>query len=138
MGKLSRIDVDEILTQQEATRQKFGEIALQWGLCEPDHLCEAWCTQLAEGAERVDLNIAGIDSHATQYVGLELARKLGVVPIRSIANQIVVATSRALEAGELAELVASAGKMVRLVLADRRQIEAAIDAYYADRNHAAA
>ena len=138
MGKVDDIDVQEILSQQERTRQKFGEIALSWGLCDPDNLCEAWCAQLAGGVERVDLQQTGIDSHATHAVPREMAQRLGVIPIRSIADQVIVAAGRALEDGELAELLSAAGKNVRIVLAESRQIEAAIERYYPSRGWDAA
>lgn len=138
MGKLSRIDVDEILTQQRTTGQKFGEIAISWGLCDTDQLCEAWCAQLAWGAERVDLHEAGIDAHATHCIPRELAVRLQVIPIRQIADQVVVACSGDLGEEDLTELMTATQKNIRLVLADPQQIRSAIDIYYPARETSAA
>src|SRR2546423_848682 len=43
---LSGHDVNEILEEQNATHQRFGEIALSWGLCAPEDVWQAWCDQL--------------------------------------------------------------------------------------------
>ena len=39
-------DVEEILHEQQATNQKFGDIALSLGLCKPEDLLRAWLRQL--------------------------------------------------------------------------------------------
>src|SRR5687768_5822111 len=49
---LSNHDVEEILQEQSGTHRKFGEIALAWGLSQPEHVWNAWCRQLAQGFER--------------------------------------------------------------------------------------
>ena len=130
MGKLSTIDIDEILVEQAVTHLRFGEIALSWGLFEPDHLCEAWCRQFAEGTPRVNLDEADIDAHATQLVSADLARRLGIIPVRSIADQVVIATSRPIDSAELLELLQATGKDVRFISSDAPQIERAIRRYY--------
>src|SRR5688500_9680257 len=138
MGTLSAHDIDEILAQQAPTRQRFGEIALQWGLCDADTICEAWCSQLAQGAARVDLQQIGVDSHATDCVPRAIAIKLGIMPIRSIADKVIVAASRELTEDEVAELISVAQRGVRIVIADPRQIQAALAAYYPARDFVAA
>src|SRR5439155_6477219 len=45
MVPLSGHDVEEILQEQSATRRRFGEIALAWGLCKPEHVWDAWGQQ---------------------------------------------------------------------------------------------
>jgi hypothetical protein len=130
MGKLTTIDIDEILVEQAVTHLRFGEIALSWGLFEPDHLCEAWCRQLAEGTARINLDEIGIDEQVLQTLPGELARRLGVIPIRSIADQIIMASSRAIDSAELLELLHATGKDVRFVQSDAAQIERAISRFY--------
>ena len=49
---LSGHDVEEILEEQSANRRKFGEIALAWGLCRPEHVWDAWCQQSEMGTVR--------------------------------------------------------------------------------------
>jgi hypothetical protein len=129
MGKLSAIDIDEILVQQQATRQRFGEIALSWGLCEPTHLCAAWCAQF-EANGRMDLAAAGIDEKALLAIPAELARRLKVLPLKIISYELVIATTRVLDSTELAELLRVSGRDVRFVMGDGQAIERAISIYY--------
>ena len=54
---LSAHDVSEILEHQAATRRRFGEIALAWGLCRPQHVWQAWWAQLAQRGSLVFADI---------------------------------------------------------------------------------
>src|SRR5678816_1337210 len=78
MGKLSSIDIDEILEQQAVSHQRFGEIAVSWGLCEPVDLCEAWCVQFSEGVEPADLAGGAVDSRLVLSLPARLARQLHI------------------------------------------------------------
>ncbi len=80
MGKLSTIDIDEILEQQAVSHGRFGEIAMSWGLCEAVDVCEAWCIQFAEGFDWPDLSHCEIDAKVILAVPGELARQLHIVP----------------------------------------------------------
>jgi len=131
MGKLSAIDIDEILAEQTFSRRPFGEIALSWGLCEPQHICDAWCSQLGDGRERLDLSRIGIDPAAVMCIPAEMARRCRVMPIRMVGDQLVVATSRLMDASESAEIAATAGREIRFVKAEQSQIDEAINAHYA-------
>ena len=62
--KLSQHDVEEILEDQTATHRRFGDIALSWGLCQPEHVWQAWSDQLLTQVQRVDLETLGVDSQA--------------------------------------------------------------------------
>src|ERR1041384_3936572 len=115
MGKLSDLDIEEILVQQHVSHQRFGEIALAWGLCEPPHLCEAWMRQLAESPAKADLMSVGVDPRAVEDFSAEVARRVGVVPIRCMGDQLIVAAGRSLSSAEMTEVVRAAGKDVRVV-----------------------
>jgi hypothetical protein len=130
MGKLNEMDIEEILVQQNVSRQRFGEIALQWGLCEPPHLCEAWMRQITESAGKADLMAVGVDPRAVEDFPADVARRLEVIPIRSMGDQLIIAAARILSAAEMLEVLRWAGKEVRLVLAAEAQIQAAIEQYY--------
>src|ERR1035441_5376534 len=90
---LSHHDVDEILEEQSSTKHRFGEIALSWGLCAPEHVWQAWCDQLLSQIQKVDLEKLGVDSQATALIPGELARRLGAIPIRCLGQQLIVAVS---------------------------------------------
>jgi hypothetical protein len=46
MGVLSSGQVDEILTHQQLSRQRFGQIAVAWGWAKPQDVWQAWAMQL--------------------------------------------------------------------------------------------
>jgi hypothetical protein len=128
---LSRHDVEEILAEQEATRQRFGEIALSRGLCEVEHVWSAWCEQLVGGTQTIDLDRAGVDARAAAMLRSDTAYRLGVLPVRCQGDQIVVAIPADADPAALsAELSAATGKQPRFVTADARQLQRAIATYY--------
>jgi hypothetical protein len=132
MVALSGHDVEEILHEQHTSRRRFGEIALSWGLCQPEHVWSARSRQVGDGAaaEAVDLDRDGIDAQAVALLDGEVARSLRVIPIRADGQEVVVASDAAL--GELArhELQSLLKKNVKCVTAAKNQIDAAIDVYY--------
>ena len=129
---ISRHDVYEILEEQSATRRKFGQIALNWQLCEPQHVWQAWSSQLVGRTPRVDLERFGVDSQAAADLPGWVAVALGVVPVRTMDNMLVVAASEKSlpRAAEL--LTAHTKKPLTFVIADARQVEAAVQRYYAN------
>jgi hypothetical protein len=127
---MSRHDVYEVLEEQTNTRKKFGQIALQLGLCEPVHIWQAWSTQLVGRTPRVNLPEFGIDAQATSDVPAWLAAALGVVPIRSMEDRLVIAASDATLARAIEILTAQTTKPITFVLADKQQVEDAIARYY--------
>jgi hypothetical protein len=129
MGKLTSIDIDEILEQQAASGARFGEIAISWGLCAPEHVCEAWCVQFAEGLDWVDLS-HGLDAKLILSVPAELARQLHIVPLVSIADQMVVASAEPVDGDQWMQILEATGKDVRFILAEPEAIERALDVYY--------
>jgi hypothetical protein len=133
MGKISDIDVHEILTEQVYSHRKFGEIALAWGLCEPADLCQAWCEQISTEGDEVDLLDKGIDARAMDAIPAELALRLRALPLRAIGNQLVVAMDHAPDSAEVAELLRWAGRDVRFLLADAQQLQQALGRCYPRR-----
>jgi len=127
---LSRHDVYEVLEEQAGTHKKFGQIALQLGLCEPVHVWQAWSSQLLGRTPRVNLVDFGVDAQATSELPGWLALALGVVPIRSMQDRLVIAASDNTLARATEVLTAQATKPVSFVLAERAQVEAAIGRYY--------
>jgi hypothetical protein len=128
--KLSQHDVEEILEDQNASRRRFGEIALSWGLCEPEHVWQAWCDQLLSQVQKIDLDALGIDAQAAAMIHREVALQLGAIPIRCLGRHLIVAVSDSNTARVAAELELITSKELRFVLADARQIDRAIGVYY--------
>jgi hypothetical protein len=130
IGQLTPHDIDEILAEQRHRRQPFGQIAIALGFCQPEHVWAAWCAQLAERVEAVDLNHLGIDAQAIEFLPRELALGLPALPVRVWEGMLVVAISDAARATGVAELARRVGMDVRCVLAPAAQIDAALARYY--------
>jgi hypothetical protein len=128
--KLSQHDVEEILEDQNATHRRFGEIALSWGLCEPEHVWQAWSEQLLTQVQSVDLEQLGVDAQAAAMIHREVALQLCAIPIRCLGNQLIVAVGEANTSRVAAELELITAKELRFVHADRAQIEQAIATYF--------
>ncbi|MGB7158956.1 MAG: hypothetical protein WBD40_12865 [Tepidisphaeraceae bacterium] len=131
MVELSGHDVEEILHEQGTSRRRFGEIALSWGLCQPEHIWSAWCLQVREGLESIDLDRDGIDAQAVALLSADAARVFRAIVIRRGENEIVVASADPLGERSREELRKLLGTKVKFVLAPKRQIDAALEAYYA-------
>lgn len=130
---LSGHDVSEILEDQSASGRRFGEIALSWGLCQPEHIWEAWANQLGRASRPstiADLQRIGIDAQATTEMSGRLARRFEVMPVRKIGETLVVAAEETRVARAAAKLPAILRKPVRFVVARAGQVDAALDRYY--------
>lgn len=133
LGKLVPItdqDVEEILCQQAVTGQRFGEIAISWGLCNSEHVLRAWADQTANRHERVDLNYIGVDAQAVPALPRELAVYFHAIPIRILSDLLVVAVADESSVPTLREFLRRVRPELRFVLADQAAVEEAVSAYY--------
>jgi hypothetical protein len=130
IGRLTPHDIDEILAEQRHRRQPFGQIAISLGFCDPEHVWAAWCSQLADRVEAVDLDRIGIDAQATEFLPRELALGLPALPVRVWEGMLVIAISDPDRATGVAELARRVGMEVRCVLAPAAQIDRALIRYY--------
>jgi hypothetical protein len=129
MVPLSGHDVEEILQEQSATRRRFGEIALAWGLVKPEHVWNAWCQQSEDGTEAVDLEKIGVDSQAAALLPASVARQHHVIPLRVATDAILLASANGAMA-HTDELSALLHRRVTFVQADKKQLERMLDRYY--------
>ena len=127
---LSGHDVDEILQEQRGNNLRFGETAISMGLCRPEHVWRAWSGQTSDEVERVDLDEVGVDAQATPLIAREVAMRFGVIPLRVSEGVLVVATSDACFQEATVALPPLVHLKLKFVLADERQIEGALAAYY--------
>ncbi len=93
MGILSEEDVEEILDHQARTGQRFGLIAMRWGLASPEQVWEAWARQLSLEVREADLDELGTDSVALARVSPELVIRYRVWPLRLWGDHLVIATA---------------------------------------------
>jgi hypothetical protein len=127
---LSEHDVQEILHEQAASNQKFGDIALQLGFCKPEHVLQAWLHQLETRTERVSVTRIGVDAQALAHLNRALAVKYIALPIRAIGNEVLLAVAHVPSEDDLAAIEKHAGLRVKLVLADEAELKLAIERYY--------
>ena len=130
MSELTEHDVEEILHEQLRTRRRFGHIALEWGFCAPQHVWQAWCMQLIERREHVDLEEIGIDTQAIAEVPPELAHHCQIVPLRLFEDELIVARCENAPANLEEYLRERLGRNIRFVLADEKQIKQSLVRYY--------
>ncbi len=130
MGQLSAHDIQEVLEEQNSNHHRFGDIALTWGLCQPEHIWRAWTDQLGDESQRIDLQVIGIDTQATAAMPAVLARQFHAIPLRVFDDQLILATRAPVDADAATELSMRLSKTVRFVFADAKQIETAIKHYY--------
>lgn len=131
-------DVSEILEDQTSSRRRFGEIAMAFGLCKPQHVWRAWWAQLSGAPERVDLEAIGIDTQCLAHLPHALALDYNVIPIRASGEQMVIAAGEGSLMRAMEELPRRVKMQLKFVLADPRQIERAIKAYYPEQSRAKA
>ena len=127
---ISDQDVEEILEEQNLSRRRFGEIAVEWGLCDGGHVWKAWARQKDRPPMRVDLDKLGIDAQATTDLPREMALRCSAIPIRAFENLVVIAMRDTESKPVLEEHFKSKRREVAIVLADAAQIETAIGSYY--------
>ena len=129
-ANLSTHDVQEILAEQVSSRQPFGQIALRWGLCQPEDLWRAWFDQLTHRSPVVKLAKIGIDSRVITMVPKHLAERYSVMPMRTFENQMLFAIDRMPPDGLAAELGQHLSCVVKFVVADTQDIQDAMRQYY--------
>ena len=125
---LSRHDIEEILQEQSANPRRFGDIALSWGLCRPEHVWQAWVQQ-SGGTEVVDLEKIGIDAQAAGMLSGDIARQHHVIPLRVAGDTMLLASANGAvkHSDELSALV---HRRVLFVRAEMEQVERMLDRYY--------
>jgi hypothetical protein len=123
-------DVEEILCQQAVTRQRFGEIAISWGLCNSEHVLRAWANQTANQGERVDLNYIGVDGQAIGALPSALAFYFHAIPIRILSDLLVVAVADESVVPVLRDYLKDVRPELRFVVADAHVVDEMVAMYY--------
>jgi hypothetical protein len=132
MVPLSGHDIEEILSEQCSTGKRFGEVALQFGFCTPEHVWRAWSSQLAEKPQRVNLDEFGIDAQAVGYLPSEVALRYHSMPVRVLGDELVIAVVESAYPEVARQLLAilHTTKLI-FVLSSHAEIARAIRTYYA-------
>jgi hypothetical protein len=130
---MSEHDIHEILDEQAVCRRKFGEIALSWNLCQPDHVWRAWSAQLADQPQWVDLREVGVDTQALAAVAYAIAAEYSVLPLRALDDELIVAAADTSQERAMRLLPDILKRNVRFVIADEKPVLSAIKTHYARR-----
>jgi type IV pilus assembly protein PilB len=123
---ISEQDISEILEEQAESHHRFGWIAMSWGLCQPEHVWQAWSEQLGQCRELVDLASVGIDTQSLVHVPFEVAQRFGVVPVRMTGNDLILAASLETIDQAVMQLPKLLGKRLKFVVADHNEVRSAI------------
>jgi hypothetical protein len=130
---LSSHDIDEILHEQSHTggsRKRFGDVAMSLGLCTAQDIWKAWCEQIKDSIEHVDLDQLGIDAQAVGALPVELAVRCTALPVRQTETHLVIATSHEGFDEAAVQLPPLLHRKLRFVIAPREQVRQAIETYY--------
>src|SRR5262249_45936680 len=119
---LSGHDIEEILSEQASTGRRFGDIAIQMGLCAPEHIWRAWSGQLSESPQRVNLEEFGVDTQALEHVSVEIASRYHIIPVRLMNDRLVIAVDEAAFEMIKTELLGVLPENVHYVLSNHHQI----------------
>jgi len=127
---LTPLDVEEVLSEQSRSDRPFGHVALDLGLCTPQHVWRAWVAQLADGERAVDLDEVGIDAQAVSIVPPAIAIEFGVIPLRLVDDTLVLATTAEGLANAKLVLPNRIGRPLRFAIAPADDIARAIEVCY--------
>lgn len=130
IASLNAHDVEEVLHEQKVTHQRFGETALSLGLVQPAQILRAWIEQLRDGHVGIDLAALGVDSQAAQHLPAADARRLNVIPIRVLGNDLVFAVTTTPDQAMISFLAAATAKSPVFAVADAAAIRSAIAKCY--------
>ncbi|QGU95775.1 type II secretion system protein GspE [Clostridium bovifaecis] len=128
-GKITEQQLKTELAKQRVSGIKLGELLVQDKILTEDDIMDVLEVQL--GIERVYLDMIQIDRRAVKAIPESLASKYILIPIGYEKDKIKVATNDPLNIFALDDVSISTGKDVIPVIATKKEVERAIDKYYA-------
>ncbi|BCR06160.1 general secretory pathway protein GspE [Desulfuromonas versatilis] len=128
-GLVTREQVEEALSsQQQGKKKRVGELLIDKGLITEDQLLTALATKF--GMRMVDLEKVSPSPEALNAIPFETVRQLKILPLEAHRNRLVVVTSQPTDPTIGDSLRFSTNRSIELVVANSKQIEAAIQNYY--------
>ncbi|MGZ4320138.1 MAG: GspE/PulE family protein [Gaiellaceae bacterium] len=128
-GLLTVDQVKQAFEEQRLTGRRLGEIAVGHGWVTGSDLARALADQF--GVEYVDLSEVEPDRDAATLLQKELAFRYEALPIRFLANDLLlVAVADPTDVGRADDLRLALGHNVRLAVSDPTDLERAIKALY--------
>jgi twitching motility protein PilT len=124
-GVVDRHGLEQAESLRKETGATLGKALLDLGLADEADLMRALATEV--GMEFVDVAAGAIDPHAAEMLPRSLAEQLEAVPVAfGEGDELVVAITNPSNAAVRGQIEAATGLSVRLVLATRSDIRAAI------------
>ncbi len=132
MDLLTTVDITRILLEQKRTAERFGGIAIGWGLASEEQINEAWARQLVAERRSIDLDDFGVDPAALQTLTAEQAHAFRAMPVRCWGSHLVVAlVSMSLDCQILTDIGAACGMdHVYPCYCSREQLQRYLDRYH--------
>jgi hypothetical protein len=93
---------------------------------------QAWCDQLLEQVQKVDLEKLGVDSQAAAMIPSDVARRLNAIPIRCMGRVLIIAVADHNTDFISSELRKATDMSLRFVVADAQQLQFALNVYCAE------
>lgn len=121
-GLISRDKLWEALRVQSKTGEKLGRVLVNMGLVTEEHIEETM------GSRRESLK--NIDPEIIRIIPEQLVKRHNVIPLRKEGNKLVVAITDPLNVVAIDDLRLVTGLEIEPVLAETREIKAAIDKHY--------
>jgi len=92
-GAITGTQRDEILKMQETSQRPFGVIAEEYCGVSPEIIEQAWATQYATIAKRINPVAAEIEDQIRDLISKRQAWQFGLIPIRQEGDEIEFVTS---------------------------------------------
>ncbi|MCU1464887.1 MAG: type secretory pathway, ATPase PulE/Tfp pilus assembly pathway, ATPase PilB [Actinomycetia bacterium] len=127
-GFLVEPELNYALARQATTGAPIGEVLVELGLISERDLVELLAEQLR--MEVVDLTRVECDRSVALRLPEYVARRLGALPVRRAGERIDVVIGDPTDDEAVRELTVRLGSPLRLLLAPRADIDAAIDRLY--------
>jgi hypothetical protein len=122
-------ELNYALARQASTGDPIGQIVVDLGLITDRDLVELLAEQLR--MQVVDLGRVDCDRDVLALISRHEARRRAALPLRRVHGHIDVAIAEPTDDAAIAELMTMLGAPLRLFLATRADIVAAVDRFYA-------
>jgi hypothetical protein len=128
-GFIVESELNYALARQASTGVPIGQIVVDLGLITDHDLVELLAEQLR--MQVVDLGRVDCDREVLSLITSHEARRRAALPLRRVHGHIDVAIAEPTDDAAIAELMTMLGAPLRLFLATRADIDAAVDRFYA-------
>ena len=127
-GKISAESLAELFAEKRDIAVRLGELILQRGLVEKSALAKA--LEDVSGVPYFDCTSTQCDPQALQAIPHEIARRLGVLPVRTEHNFLIVAMAEPQNLAVIDELGFISGKKISPRISFQAEIAAGISLNY--------